>query len=123
VTEVLRDVELVAVILAAGAVIALAIRGYLLARRLHRLADEVGRMIESDARRALAQVEEAARGVQRTSSHIDAALVPLSSTVHRIERWTAAIAAEALVASAVSPALAKIGEWLSGLRKVVGRRG
>ncbi len=118
--EVLRYVELIAVILAAGAVIALSVRGYVLARRLDRLADEVGRLVENDARRALTQVEEAARGVHRTASHIDATLVPLSNTVHRIERWTAAIAAETLMAGAVSPALAKLGGWLSGLRKGIG---
>jgi len=126
-TEVLRDVELIAVILAAAAVIALSIRGYLLARRLHRLADEIGRMVDGEARRALTEVEEAARGVRRTASHIDATLVPLSNTMHRLERWTAAIAAEAFVAGAVSPALAKLGGWLSGLRKgigeVIGHRG
>ena len=125
--EVLRYVELIAVILAAAVVIALSIRGYLFARRLHRLADEIGRMVDTEARRALMEAEEAARGVRRTASHIDATLVPLSNTMHRLERWTAAIAAETLMAGAMSAALAKLGGWLSGLRKgigeVIGRRG
>ena len=119
--EVLRYVELVAVILAAGAVIAVSIRGYLLAQRLQRLTEQVSRMVEGEVRQAVTQVEEAAREVHRTAAHLDGTLVPLSSTLHRIERWTAAIAAETLVASALSPALAKVSTWLSGLRRAIHR--
>ena len=118
--EVLRAAALSAVILAAAAVVALSVRGYLLAQRVHRLAEQISQVVEQEVKQALAQVEEAARGMRDTAEHVDHALAPLSRTVHRIERWTAALAAEALVASAVSPAVAKIGGWLSGLRKLLG---
>jgi outer membrane murein-binding lipoprotein Lpp len=119
--EVLRYVEVGAIILAAIAVAAFAVRGYLVAQRLHRLADQVSQLAEMEAKRALLEVETAARRASATVGHIDRTLVPLSNTVRRVERWTAAIAAETLLAGAVSPALAKVGGWLVGLRKVLAR--
>jgi hypothetical protein len=117
--EILRYVELIAVIAAAGAVIALALRWYALADRLHRLADQVSTVVDTDVKRALQQVEETARGVQDTAAKIDGTLTPFATTVHRIEHWTAALAAEGLVASTVSPALHRVGGWLLGLRRGV----
>ncbi len=108
--------EIGVAVLLAGAIIVL-IRLYLLLRRVHRLADRMGQLAEGEARQALAQVEEAARGVATTAKHVDAAVAPLARTVDRIERWTATLAAELLVARAVSPLLTRVGGWLSGLRK------
>lgn len=119
--EVLQYVALGVIILAAIAVTVFAVRGYLLARRLHRLADQVSQLAAMEAKRTLTQVEEAARKVSGTVEHIDRTLVPIASTVRRVEQWTAAIAAETLLASAVSPALAKVGRWLTGVRKALAR--
>jgi len=111
--------EIGTAVLLVAAVIVL-VRLYLLIRRLHRLAARIGQLVEVEAKRTLAQVEEAARGVSATAKHVDAAVAPLSSVVHRIERWTAAIGAEMLVARAVSPVVTRVGGWLSGLRRGIG---
>ena len=118
--EALRVIEVVAVIIAALAVTAFSIRIYLLAGRMQRLSDRFSQVLEEDVKGALAEVEQTARRVQETLGKVDAALVPFGHTVRRIERWTATIATEALVANALSPALAKVTSWLSGLRKGIG---
>jgi hypothetical protein len=118
--EVLRYLEAIAVIIAAAAVTTFSVRAFLLAKRVHRLADQCGQVLEEDVKRTLAGMEETTRRARETLGRVDASLLPFEQTVRRIERWTAAVATEAIVASTLSPALAKVSGWLSGVRKGVG---
>lgn len=117
---VLQYVEAIAVILAALAVAAFSIRGFLLAGRLTRLADEFSRALDEEVKRTLEEWDETARRTRESLGKLDAAVIPFGHTVRRIEKWMATIATEALVANALSPALSKVGGWLSGLRKGIG---
>lgn len=101
--RVLSIIALVAAIVAAAAVAAFSVRAFLLARRLHELSDEISRVLNSEVRRALAQVEETARGLQQTSGKIDEALVPLEHTLH----WAGVLAST--LAGRASPALGVLG--------------
>ncbi len=131
--EALRVIELIAVIIAALAVAAAAIYLILLIRRWQRLLAQASRVLESDVRRTLGEIEAAAQRAQVTLGEVeataqrsrdtlgkmDATLIPFALTVRRIEKWTAAVATEALVANALGPALGRLSGWLSGLRKGV----
>ncbi len=118
--EVLRYVETICVILAALGVTAASVRLFLLAGRWERLSDRMYRTLEEEVQPVLAEVEQTARRAQDTLGKMDATLIPFANTVRRIEKWTAAIATETLVASALGPALGKVTTWISGLRRGVG---
>jgi hypothetical protein len=118
--EVLRYIEVIAIIVAALAVTAAAVRTFLLSARLEKLSDRAYRTLEEEVQPTLAEVEQTARRIQDSLGKVDATLIPFANTARRIEKWTAAVATETLVATALGPALGKVTSWVSGVRRGVG---
>lgn len=94
---VLGVIALAAAIIAAGAVTAMAMRGYALARRWERLADQIGEVVEGELKQAVAEVATAARGIQGNTGNIDRVLHPLSEVAERLKRSVATFTVDALV--------------------------
>ena len=119
VEHVLTILALVGAVVATVAVTAASVRAFLLARRLHQLSDQLSHMLQYEVHEVLAEVAETARGLQQASGKIGAAVQPLDHVIRKVDRW-AGVAAEALLASAVSPTLGRVAGALGGLKRLGG---
>jgi Flp pilus assembly protein TadB len=114
VVETLTILALVVAIVAGAALIAVSVRAFLLAKRLHELSDQFSELLEREVRPAVAEVAETARGLQRAAGKMESAITPIEHTVQKVERWVG-VAAEAVVARAMSPTFGKVVGVLGGL--------
>jgi hypothetical protein len=113
----MEKLALFAAAVALLALAALAIRAYLLVKRIHDLVDQVGRLVDSDVGSTVRAWGDTARGVQQAVGKLDDGFGSLATSLDRVDRLTERLEPESLARTVVQPAVAKIASWLVGLRK------
>ena len=99
------------------ALAALAIRVYVLVTRVHRLTDQVSRLVESDVAAAIRALGDTARGARHAIGKLDDGFASLAKSLQRIDRLTEKLEPESMAQTVLRPAVAKIGSWLAGVRR------
>lgn len=99
------------------ALAALAIRAYLFVKRLHRLTDQISRLVESDVAPSIRALGDIAQGARQAVGKLDDGLGSLANSLQRIDRLTEKLEPEAMTRTMLHPAVAKIVSWLTGVRK------
>jgi hypothetical protein len=101
---------LVTAFVALLALTAVAIRLYMLVRRVHQLVDgEISATVRN--------LGETVQGIRRTVGKLDEGLASLNSTLSRVDRVTTTLEPESLARTMAQPALRKLASWLGGLRR------
>lgn len=116
----MTTVALIAASLAALVLAALGIRAYCLVKRLHRLADQVGDLVDSDVGPTMRAWGDTARGARGAVEKLDGGLGSLASTLDRADRLTAHLEPDSMTRTVMQPVVAKIVSWVSGVRKGLG---
>jgi len=106
----MNTLVLAAAFIALVAVTAVAVRAYLLVKRLHDLVDR-------DVSAVIEDLGETVQGTRRAVGKVDDNLDSLASTLARVDRVTAALEPDSLARVVAQPALRKLATWLGGLRR------
>ena len=113
----METLALVAAFLAAIALLALAIRGYYLVKRLHQLVDSLDRTVENEVNPAVRGWREAADGIKQAAGKLESGAASLATTLDRVDRLTERLEPDSLLRTMMGPAIMKLASWVAGFRK------
>ncbi len=106
----MQTLVLVAAFVALLVAIGVAVRTYLLVKRLDEL-------VESEVSSTIRQLDETVRGVRGTLGKLDEGVESLASALARVDRATEQLEPDSLARTMAQPALRKLASWLGGLRR------
>ena len=109
----MSTVALIAASLAALVLAVVGIKVYVLLTRVHRLLDQVGRILESDVRPTIEALGGVAQGARRAVGKVDDGLTSVANALERVDRLTGRLEPDSVARGVVEPLVAKILAWIT----------
>lgn len=109
----MSTVALIAASLAALVLAVVGIKVYVLLTRVHRLMDQLGRILESDVRPTIEALGGVAQGARKAVGKVDDGLTAVASTLERVDRVTGQLEPDSVARGLLEPLVARILAWIT----------